>query len=180
MPRSAWQASTSPLGRQWFPLFNTDTAHVAYRIALWSQSLYIVIPIVIIIFGHWALILQGMHRHDFCALHYISSFNVGVLLTAQWVPGVGCAITKTNNTILAATFIYSMCFDLVVLILTAVKLTVSNGHRSQLMTMLFRDGLIYFMIAYVTIHFLNTPFIDISNHAASSRTSLQRCSWCST
>jgi hypothetical protein len=29
------------------------------RMALWSQSLYIVIPIVIIIIGHWVLILKG-------------------------------------------------------------------------------------------------------------------------
>ena len=27
--------------------------------ALWSQSRYIVIPLVVIILGHWSLILQG-------------------------------------------------------------------------------------------------------------------------
>lgn len=104
-------------------------AHARYRMALWSQKLYIVIPLVLIILGHWSLILQG------------------VLLKAEWVPGEGCAITKTNNTVLAATFIYSMCFDLVVLVLTAVKLAFPRGQRSQLMSMLFKDGLIYFMIA---------------------------------
>ena len=99
--------------------------------ALWSQKLFIVIPLVLIILGHWSLILQG------------------VLLKAQWVPGTGCVITETNNTILAATFIYSMCFDLVVLVLTTVKLLMPGGRRSQLMNMLFKDGLIYFLIAYV-------------------------------
>lgn len=68
----------------------------------------------------------------------------------MWVPGQGCAITQTNNTILAATFIYSMCFDLVVLILMAAKLAFPQGQRSQLMNLLFRDGLIYFIIAYVS------------------------------
>ena len=40
-----------------------------------------------------------------------------------------------------------MCFDLIVLILTGVKLAFPQGQRSQLMNMLFKDGLIYFMIA---------------------------------
>ena len=71
----------------------------------------------------------------------------GVLLKAEWVPGEGCAITQTNNTVLAATFIYSMCFDLIILILTAGKLILPRGHRSQLVTLLFKDGLIYFVIA---------------------------------
>ena len=97
--------------------------------ALWSQKMFIVIPLVIVILGHWSLILQG------------------VLLKAEWVPGTGCVITKTNTTILAATFIYSMCFDLLVLILTAVKLAFGQSQRSQLMDMLFKDGLVYFMIA---------------------------------
>ena len=73
----------------------------------------------------------------------------GVLLKAAWVPGQGCVITQTNTTVLSATFIYSMCFDLVVLILTTVKLLMPGGRRSQLMNMLFKDGLIYFLIAYV-------------------------------
>lgn len=99
--------------------------------ALWSEKMFIVIPLVIIILGHWSLILQG------------------VLLKAEWVPGTGCVITKTNTTILAATFIYSMCFDLVVLVLSAIKLAFGEGQRSQLMDMLFRDGLVYFMIAFI-------------------------------
>lgn len=44
------------------------SAHTSYRMALWSQNLYIVIPIVLIILGHWSLILQGelasTYRHD--------------------------------------------------------------------------------------------------------------------
>ena len=75
------------------------------------------------------------------------SSDAGILLKAQWVPGQGCAITHTNTTILAATFIYSMCFDLIILILTCIKLRKPGGQRSQLMNMLFKDGLIYFFIA---------------------------------
>ncbi|OCH85027.1 hypothetical protein OBBRIDRAFT_740612 [Obba rivulosa] len=99
--------------------------------AIWSQSPWIVAPLVFVIMGHWALILQG------------------VLLKAQWIPGSGCAITHTNNTILAATFIYSMCFDALIFLLSAWKLSFKRaGGRSQLMKMLFKDGLIYFLVAF--------------------------------
>jgi len=93
----------------------------------------------------------------------------GVLLHAEWVPGTGCVITKTNNTMLAATFIYSMAFDLIVLLLNAYKLlgisqmkvkggkgekggsenAVAKGLMvsSRLGKMIFADGLIFFFIA---------------------------------
>ncbi|KAG1747393.1 hypothetical protein EDB19DRAFT_1894007 [Suillus lakei] len=94
--------------------------------------------LVLIVIGHWSLILQG------------------VLLTAVWRPGVGCAITYSDTTILAATFIYSMCFDFVVLCLSAYKLawthtrSGTNGAPTRLVRMLFSDGLIYFFIAFVS------------------------------
>ncbi len=117
--------------------------------ALWSQSLYIVVPLVLIILGHWSLILQGLYPFPSSSQRYFADYagHVGVLLKAAWVPGAGCVITKTNNTVLAATFIYSMCFDLVVLVLTAAKLAFNGDRRSQLMGLLFKDGLIYFVIA---------------------------------
>ncbi|KAI0072928.1 hypothetical protein K474DRAFT_1711162 [Panus rudis PR-1116 ss-1] len=100
-------------------------------VVLWDHKLYIVIPIVLVILGHWSLILQG------------------VLLTAEFFPGQGCNITKTNNTVLAATFIYSMCFDLLVMVLSAWKL-VGRRKNSQLVGLLFKDGLVYFLVAFLS------------------------------
>ncbi|KAL4246696.1 hypothetical protein ABKN59_009040 [Abortiporus biennis] len=117
-------------------------------IAMWNRAKYIVIPLVLVILGHWSLILQG------------------VLLTAEFVPGVGCSITKTNNTVLAATFIYTMSFDLTVLILTAWNLLGRQGH-SQIATLLFTDGLIYFIIAFVS-NFIATVFMCINLNAVMS------------
>ncbi|KAI0703734.1 hypothetical protein BC835DRAFT_901486 [Cytidiella melzeri] len=117
--------------------------------ALWSQKLFIVIPIVVIIIGHWVLILQG------------------ILLKAEWIPGQGCAITQTKTTILAATFIYSMCFDLLILVLTSVKLRRPGEKRSQLMTMLFKDGLIYFFIAFIS-NLVATIFMVLNLNAVMS------------
>ena len=72
----------------------------------------------------------------------------GVLLKAAWTNN-GCAIIYTNNKILAASFIYGMAFDFLVLCLTAWKLAYPSGGRSRLITLIFGDGLIYFLVASV-------------------------------
>ncbi|KAH9947450.1 hypothetical protein B0H21DRAFT_334560 [Amylocystis lapponica] len=117
-------------------------------IAVWNQSRYVVIPLVLVIFGHWSLILQG------------------VLLKAAWIPGTGCDITNTNNTILAATFIYSMCFDALVMCLNAWKLA-RNIRRSQIMALLFKDGLIYFVVAFVS-NLIATVFMVLNLNSVMS------------
>ncbi|KAI5828285.1 hypothetical protein K523DRAFT_307518 [Schizophyllum commune Tattone D] len=99
--------------------------------AIWSQKWYIVVPLVCIILGHWSLLLHG------------------ILLKAVYVPGQGCAITQTDNKILAATFIYTMAFDFTVLSLTAWKLIFPAGGRSRLVSLIFNDGLIYFLVAFI-------------------------------
>ncbi|KAI0918715.1 hypothetical protein AcV5_002633 [Taiwanofungus camphoratus] len=101
--------------------------------AVWSQSWYIVIPLVLVILGHWSLLLHG------------------ILLKAAWIPGEGCQITETSNTILAATFIYSMMFDFTVLMLTAWKLAfpAHRGDQSRIVQLIFGDGLIFFIIAFL-------------------------------
>lgn len=125
--------------------------------AIWSQNKYIVGFLVLMTFGHWSLILQGKDSNfNFLFFSEFSSSS-GVQLRATWVDSVGCVITQTNNTVLAATFIYSMCFDFIVLLLSTYKLigvnnkTVNFVGQSRLVQMLFEDGLIFFMIAWVKI-----------------------------
>jgi hypothetical protein len=100
--------------------------------AVWGQKWYIIAALVLISLGHWSLLLHG------------------ILLTAAWIPGQGCLITSTDSKLLSATFIYSMIFDFTVLILTASKLVRPSGTKSQLVNMMFADGLYYFIIAYVS------------------------------
>ncbi|KAG6915510.1 hypothetical protein DXG01_011135 [Tephrocybe rancida] len=89
----------------------SSQAKAGNRMAVWSQNRWIIGFLILLILGHWSLILQG------------------VLLSAVWVDPVGCVITATNNRVLAATFVYSMCFDLVVLLLNAYKLLgVADEH----------------------------------------------------
>jgi len=119
--------------------------------AIWAQNKYIIGLLVLIIMGHWSLILQG------------------VQLKAIWMDGAGCIITQTNNKILAAIFIYSMCFDLIVLLLNTYKLIKLNAHapvsemfgRSRLTHMMWSDGLIYFFIAFL-VNLLATVFMILN------------------
>ncbi|KAF7351390.1 hypothetical protein MSAN_01570700 [Mycena sanguinolenta] len=100
-------------------------------LAIWSQNKWIKIMLILIILGHWALILQG------------------VLLKAHWEPSINaCQLTVSNNRLLAATFTYSMVFDLLVFILNAYKLGVKRRSASKLSKMIFKDGLIYFFVAF--------------------------------
>jgi hypothetical protein len=70
-----------------------------------------------------------------------------VTLRAAWVPGRGCVITYTDNTVLTATYIYTMIFDFIIMSLMAVKLFKTNTGSSRLRKLIFGDGLIYFIVA---------------------------------
>jgi len=119
-------------------------------IAIWNQNMWIKIVLTAIILGHWALILQG------------------VQLGSVWSPELNsCIITSTNTTILAATFTYSMCFDLIVFLLNAYKLGVKRHGKSRLSKMIFKDGLIFFFIAFLA-NFVATVFIFLNLNAIMS------------
>lgn len=102
--------------------------------AVWGQDLRVVIPITVIIVGHWFLLLRSI-----------------VIVKAAWVPGTGCAITASSPTWLSAIYIYTMCFDGIVTSLLTLKLMgpVLRGQMqmNKLTEMVFGDGLIYFVIA---------------------------------
>ena len=67
----------------------------------------------------------------------------------DWIPGLGCANLRTNNKFLAVTYSVSTVLDIAVLVLSFWKLQIlaKAVRKNTLMTMLFRDGLIYFIVA---------------------------------
>ena len=68
-------------------------------------------------------------------------------LEATWVTGVGCVITHADGPKLMAGFIYTMIFDFIILLLMVIKMfKTSNEYPSGLGTLIFKDGLIYFVI----------------------------------
>jgi hypothetical protein len=117
--------------------------------AVWGQKWYIVAGLVAISLGHWSLLLHG------------------ILLTAVWVPAEGCVITSTDSKLLSATFIYSMSFDFIVLLLTASRLVRPTGGKSQLVNMMFTDGLAYFIVAFV-VNMIATIFMTLNLNAVMS------------
>ena len=101
--------------------------------------------------GQWALILRGMSQK------YIPQVTTNVLISqggeldGEWVKGFGCANIQVNSTLLAATYALSTVLDTIVLLLSFIKLRILSKavHTSALVTILFRDGLIYFIVAFV-------------------------------
>ncbi|KAK0203656.1 hypothetical protein DFS33DRAFT_1431159 [Desarmillaria ectypa] len=141
-------------------------------IAVYAQSKIIIGLLILLTLGHWSLILQGMlpglYLHPFYAFQH--EFYTGVLINADWIPETEtCIITSANNTILAATFIYSMVFDFVILALNTYKLVGRRGPSggSQLTRMLFSDGLVYFIIAFLS-NLIATVFMCLNLNAVMS------------
>jgi len=111
--------------------------------AVWGRKWYIVVPLTVLILGHWSLLLHG------------------ILLKAMWVPAQGCVITEANNTILSATFIYSMSLDFIVLCLTGFKLFYLSVGRSRIVNLIVRDGLMFFIVAFL-VNLIAVVFMQLN------------------
>ncbi len=73
----------------------------------------------------------------------------GSKVNANWIEGQGCFVAAFNSHIVVAAFIFTMCFDLAVLALAAGKLAFGPGKRTRLMNLMFKDGIVFFVIVYV-------------------------------
>ncbi|KAJ3776271.1 hypothetical protein FB446DRAFT_842590, partial [Lentinula raphanica] len=123
--------------------------------AVWAQRRYIVVPLILLILGQWSLLLHG------------------ALLKSIYEPEQGCIIVETDSRLLLAGAAYTMCFDFVVLSLTAWKLVIGASSsevrmsRSKLVVLIFSDGLIYFIVAFV-FNLLVTIFMSLDLNAVMS------------
>ena len=64
------------------------------------------------------------------------------------MPPIGCAVSDRESMRLLPPFAYSICIDSIVLGLSLYKLLIqTGGHaRTRLAGLIFRDGMIYFVI----------------------------------
>ncbi|KZT03849.1 uncharacterized protein LAESUDRAFT_659020, partial [Laetiporus sulphureus 93-53] len=115
-------------------------------ITIWAKNLYIVVPLVFAILGHWTLILQG------------------TTLSAAWDTDTGCRITHANYALLAAVFIYCMVLDVLVLVLSVIKLHGRTGN-SKLLAVVYRDGMIYFLAAS-SVNIVAVLLMCLDSHTA--------------
>jgi hypothetical protein len=132
------QSKVDCQGLYTFSQFTGDAAvgfasiNLALRvIAIYKSDVRLISVLVLFILGHWAVIFGG------------------ISLEAVYVPGTGCVIVKTKAKMIMAVFIYSMGFDAIIITLSTIKLAFPYYGRSQLVRMLFTDGLLYFIIAFV-------------------------------
>jgi len=104
----------------------------AFRtMAVWLQNKFVVVPLILLMLGQWALIFQG------------------ILVHTTWIPGSGCEVVQLKTSMLSAQFVYTSCLDLIVLLLAGYQLVLPRSTRTKLGTALFRDGLIYFFVALI-------------------------------
>ncbi|KAH8108071.1 hypothetical protein BXZ70DRAFT_33869 [Cristinia sonorae] len=98
--------------------------------ALWRRDIRVVIPLGLLIAGHWAVLLQACN------------------VSGQWVEGTGCVLTQPNTTQLTISFSWSILLDAIVFILSAIKIVRPGFQkRSGMVRMVFKDGLVYLFVA---------------------------------
>lgn len=106
-----------------------STSLMIRTLALWEFRRPVVILMITLALGHWAIEIRGM-----------------VIVDSQWSDAANaCTVVSANHLWLNANYFYTMGFDCIILIFTATAL----GRRfsdAGLSGLLFRDGLVYFIV----------------------------------
>ncbi|KDQ09991.1 hypothetical protein BOTBODRAFT_36610 [Botryobasidium botryosum FD-172 SS1] len=114
----------------------TTSALLMFRtFAIWSTKKYIVIPLCVLFLGQWALLLHGY-----------------TIVKSSWSPEAMACVVYTKPEIIKAIYVYTMLFDLTVLLLSIAGLLLSPA-RSGLWGLLFTDGVIYFIASFTAYLF---------------------------
>ncbi|KJA24497.1 hypothetical protein HYPSUDRAFT_136022, partial [Hypholoma sublateritium FD-334 SS-4] len=111
-----------------------STSLMLRTIALWERRISVIVILGTLCFAHWALLYRTMF-----------------IVVSQWEPSArACVVVQTNPSILNTTFFFTMGFDFIILIFTAVALLSRHSARTDLWKLLFQDGLVYFLASFST------------------------------
>ncbi|KAF8901705.1 hypothetical protein CPB84DRAFT_1777231 [Gymnopilus junonius] len=111
-----------------------STSLMLRTFALWERRLSVVIPLGLLCVAHWALLYRTMF-----------------IVVSQWDPVLkACVVIQTNPSMLNTTFFFTMGFDFIILIITAIALLARHSARTGLWKLLFQDGLVYFIVSFST------------------------------
>lgn len=121
---------------------------------VWNMRWPCVVVLCLLSTGQWILAVLGTCSFNLTGGHYDTCWlrpsEVVVKTRAAWYSISGCLLSHTPTREISALFLYSSCFDFIVLLLSAVRLlTVNATKRSKLANLLFQDGLIYVVVAFV-------------------------------
>jgi hypothetical protein len=105
-------------------------------IAIWNKNLFVTIPLVIIAVGHWAVLMYSVTAVKSV---FVAEAKTCVLLSTG---------TQNHNLTLNLLYLYTMFVDLAVLIISTIGLLLTPG-RSSLWKLLFKDGIVFFLTAFV-------------------------------
>ncbi|KAI5120909.1 hypothetical protein M0805_002889 [Coniferiporia weirii] len=107
-----------------------STSLMIRTIAIWERKLTVVIPLLLCL-AHWGLLYHGI-----------------IIVRATWdAEQSACVVDQTDSAILKFTFFATMGFDLIIFAYTCTAL-LRNSSRSGLWHLLFRDGLIYWVVTF--------------------------------
>ncbi|KAG9032012.1 hypothetical protein FS837_002841 [Tulasnella sp. UAMH 9824] len=121
-----------------FAIGSASTLLMLRTIAIYSKNLYVVVPLIVLSLGQWGILFHGIST---------------VEATWQDLPtgGGACVVTAAPQVFLQLLYIYTMSFDLIVLVLSTVGLVFAPGrNRSGLYNLLVRDGLVFFIVAFTS------------------------------
>ncbi|KAH8106235.1 hypothetical protein BXZ70DRAFT_426153 [Cristinia sonorae] len=110
-----------------------STSLMIRTIALWERKPKVVIPLLVLCVAHWAILWRGMF----------------IVRATYDDTEDACTVTATDHIFLNISFFTTMGFDLIILGFTIASLTWRHRTRSDLWHLLFRDGLVYFVITFL-------------------------------
>lgn len=148
-------------------ILGASTSLVIRTIALWERKLIVTIPLCILSLTQWAVLCRGIF-----------------VIEAQWDPSISaCLVLSIDKAFLEATFFLTMCFDAIILVTTTTALYRHGNSRSGLWNLLFRDGLVYFLVTascnsvplILNVLQLNSMMDIIAAVPAASITSIAAC-----
>ncbi|EPT02874.1 hypothetical protein FOMPIDRAFT_1015128 [Fomitopsis schrenkii] len=123
-------------------ILGASTSLMLRTIAIWERKLKVVIPLCFLCLAHWALLWRGMFLLDVsynadehaCMLQYSNHIFLNVTFFMTW----GYKLTF---------LVAAMGFDLTILAFTLTYL-MRHKARTSLWSLLFTDGLVYFITAF--------------------------------
>ncbi|KAF8665804.1 hypothetical protein AX16_000248 [Volvariella volvacea WC 439] len=144
-----------------------STCLMLRTIALWERRKSIVIGLGLLCLAHWTLLYRTMF-----------------IVIAEWDDTVGtCVVVATNPSWLNTTFFFTMGFDFIILMFTAIALLSKHSARTDLWRLLFHDGLVYFLVSFtcncipavLNVLDLNSIMNVIATIPAATITSIAAC-----
>jgi len=111
---------------------SASTLLMLRTIAVWNRVPLVTVPLVLASMGQWGLLLHGI-----------------VIVRSSWSDVArACVVNAAQPVFMEAIYLYTMSLDLIVLLLTVIGLAMSQ-NRSSLWQLLFRQGIIYFFVAFI-------------------------------